>query len=52
MGSDCSIVYWFFENYPLPKGEEGGEGISKISIRDVIEKVDYPLSIIAYEHRR
>ena len=39
-----------FENYPMPKGEKGAEGVSKMSIRDVIEKVDYPLSIIAYEH--
>ena len=39
-----------YENYPLPKGEAEDHVLSKISIRDVIEKVNYPLSVLAYEH--
>ncbi len=35
-----------FENYPVPKGE--GKGIT-ISMRNAIEKVDYPLSILAFD---
>ncbi|AGC75285.1 amino acid adenylation domain protein [Nonlabens dokdonensis DSW-6] len=37
-----------FENYPMPKGTSSE--VSKLSIRDAIEKVDYPLSIKAYEY--
>jgi non-ribosomal peptide synthase protein (TIGR01720 family) len=39
-----------FENYPLPKGGDGS--FSAISIRDVIEKLDYPLSLVAFEHHQ
>ncbi|WP_259065705.1 non-ribosomal peptide synthetase [Mucilaginibacter sp. X4EP1] len=35
-----------FENYPLA---EGGRGNSKINIRNIVEKIDYPLCVIAYE---
>ncbi|WP_299316127.1 condensation domain-containing protein, partial [uncultured Aquimarina sp.] len=38
-----------FENYPVPKGEEGRDTL-KINLRDWIEKVDYPLSVLAYEY--
>ncbi|MEP7141396.1 MAG: amino acid adenylation domain-containing protein [Ferruginibacter sp.] len=36
-----------YENYPLPKGDEE---TSVISLRDSIEKVDYPLNILAFEY--
>ncbi|MEP7107700.1 MAG: amino acid adenylation domain-containing protein [Ferruginibacter sp.] len=45
-----------YENYPVPKEDKDTPKISiknaipVISIRDAIEKVDYPLSIIAYEY--
>ncbi|HJW28639.1 MAG TPA: condensation domain-containing protein, partial [Saprospiraceae bacterium] len=38
----------FFENYPIEKGED--KCVPVVSVRNVIEKVDYPLSILAYEH--
>ncbi|MEG4323650.1 condensation domain-containing protein, partial [Microcoleus sp. Aus8_D3] len=38
-----------FENYPLPKSGTGKEVI-RLSVRNSIEKIDYPLGIIAYEH--
>ncbi|WP_268225897.1 condensation domain-containing protein, partial [Sinomicrobium oceani] len=37
-----------FENYPLPKS--GGNKTLKVSLRNAIEKVDYPLNLLAYEH--
>ncbi|WP_299249865.1 amino acid adenylation domain-containing protein, partial [uncultured Aquimarina sp.] len=39
-----------FENYPIPQGSEESVA-NKISLRKVVEKVDYPLSIIAYEQQ-
>ncbi|WP_310109545.1 condensation domain-containing protein, partial [Algoriphagus sp. 4150] len=36
-----------FENYPIPKGE-GMDG--RISMRNFVEKADYPLTILSYEH--
>jgi len=39
-----------YENYPLPAAGEEDHVLSKISIRDVIEKGDYPLNILAYEY--
>ncbi|MFD0749590.1 amino acid adenylation domain-containing protein, partial [Mucilaginibacter calamicampi] len=35
-----------FENYPIP---EGGAQKLELSIRDIVEKIDYPLSIMAYD---
>ena len=37
-----------YENYPMPEGDNGDD-LSKINIRGVIEKVDYPMSIMALE---
>jgi amino acid adenylation domain-containing protein len=37
-----------FENYPVPESDENSP---KISTRDVIEKIDYPLAILVYEHK-
>jgi amino acid adenylation domain-containing protein len=37
-----------FENYPVSK--VSGKGSLKVSMRNSVEKVDYPLSILAYEH--
>ena len=37
-----------FENYPLPKEEEN-EGRLRLSLRAAIEKLDYPLALLAYE---
>ncbi|MCV9934728.1 condensation domain-containing protein, partial [Flavobacterium sp. LS1R47] len=37
-----------FENYPVPEGDDDQE-TSSISLRNSIEKVDYPLNIMAFE---
>ena len=37
-----------FENYPIP--EQSGEGLN-IKLRDSVEKLDYPLSILVYEQQ-
>ncbi|WP_169924638.1 non-ribosomal peptide synthetase [Xenorhabdus mauleonii] len=40
-----------FENYPTPALNDNGEGIEHaLTFCRAIEKVDYPLSLIAYEH--
>ncbi|WP_339379120.1 amino acid adenylation domain-containing protein [Xenorhabdus lircayensis] len=40
-----------FENYPAPVTNENGEGIeNKLTFRQAIEKVDYPVLLMAYEH--
>ncbi len=38
---------FIYENYPLPKG---GTDLSDLVFRETIEKVDYPLSIMTFEH--
>ncbi|CDG21267.1 Putative Phenylalanine racemase (ATP-hydrolyzing) (fragment) [Xenorhabdus poinarii G6] len=39
-----------FENYPVPVVHENGDGIEHtLTFRRAIEKVDYPLSLLAYE---
>ncbi|NRD75881.1 AMP-binding protein [Shewanella sp. VB17] len=39
-----------FENYPLSEVDELNTGIeSNLAFRDAVEKVDYPLSVIAFE---
>jgi hypothetical protein len=40
-----------YENYPLPKdaGTHEKGGAARVSLRKAIEKVDYPLSILAFE---
>ncbi|YAP80750.1 non-ribosomal peptide synthase/polyketide synthase [Xenorhabdus stockiae] len=39
-----------FENYPVPVADENQTGIEQtLTFRRVVEKVDYPLSLIAYE---
>ncbi|WP_146198426.1 condensation domain-containing protein, partial [Flavobacterium araucananum] len=37
-----------FENYPAPKGS--GKKALKVNMRKSIEKVDYPINIMAYEY--
>ncbi len=40
-----------FENYPIPTNDNTSNGIeSCVSFREFIEKDNYPLSIMAYEH--
>ncbi|MCV9934596.1 amino acid adenylation domain-containing protein, partial [Flavobacterium sp. LS1R47] len=39
---------FIFENYPVPEGDDDQER-SSVSLRDFIEKVDYPLNIMAFE---
>ncbi|OTA15882.1 peptide synthase [Xenorhabdus vietnamensis] len=39
-----------FENYPVPAVNENGESIEHaLTFRQIIEKVDYPISLLAYE---
>ncbi|MEO3738490.1 amino acid adenylation domain-containing protein [Shewanella baltica] len=39
-----------FENYPMPEVDEDNMGIeSSLAFRQAVEKVDYPLTVIAYE---
>ncbi|MDC9590220.1 amino acid adenylation domain-containing protein [Xenorhabdus sp. XENO-10] len=39
-----------FENYPDPAENENGEGIEHtLTFRRAVEKVDYPISLLAYE---
>ncbi|WP_299249916.1 condensation domain-containing protein, partial [uncultured Aquimarina sp.] len=40
-----------FENYPIPQGSEESVA-NKISLRNIVEKVYYPLNIVAYEQQR
>jgi amino acid adenylation domain-containing protein/non-ribosomal peptide synthase protein (TIGR01720 family) len=35
-----------FENYPVPKGES----VIRVSLRQAVEKVDYPLGMLVFEH--
>ncbi|WP_237386292.1 non-ribosomal peptide synthetase, partial [Xenorhabdus sp. Sc-CR9] len=40
-----------FENYPLPEANENKEGIEHtLTFRRAVEKVDYPVLLMSYEH--
>ncbi|WP_323856188.1 condensation domain-containing protein, partial [Xenorhabdus koppenhoeferi] len=40
-----------FENYPLPEASENKEGIEHtLTFRRAVEKVDYPVLLMSYEH--
>ncbi|BBB56340.1 non-ribosomal peptide synthetase [Candidatus Megaera polyxenophila] len=43
---DSLFVY---ENYPDPIEKEKGDGNLKMVFKEVVEKTDYPLSVVAYE---